>query len=138
MLDAESWIRLCIYWEVNILSYRETRKKFVLQYFMLSQSVFPWQFHLVSTFSAFLKFGISYITGQGGKFRVKNATLCLHILLWHFFVVFHEEKLDFFLFISFSDKISNFHNKLLTNLEPELVITNCSQFDDYIKCRRPS
>ena len=101
MLDAESWIRLCIYWEVNILSYRETRKKFVLQYFMLSQSVFPWQFHLVSTFSAFLKFGISYITGQGGKFRVKNATLCLHILLWHFFVVFHEEKLDFYPFYFF-------------------------------------
>ena len=29
-----------------------------------------------------------YITSQWHKFRVKNATLCLHILFWHFFVAF--------------------------------------------------
>ena len=29
-----------------------------------------------------------YITSQWHKFRIKNATLYLHILFWHFFVVF--------------------------------------------------
>ena len=29
--------------------------------------------------------------GQWGEFRVKNATICLHILFWYFFVVFHHK-----------------------------------------------
>ena len=50
-----------------------------------------------------------YITGQWGEFRVKNATLYLHILFWHF-VVF--------------DEVSNFRNRLLTNQKPKYVIRN--------------
>ena len=37
-----------------------------------------------------------YITGRWGEFRVKNATLCLHILFWLFFI----KKLCFYIFIS--------------------------------------
>ena len=109
-------------------------KKIVLQYLMLSQSVFHWQFLFTYIFSAFLKFGVCYIMGlwgvcyimgQWGKFIVKNATLCLHILLRQFFVVFHQKICVFIIFISFSDKVSNFRNKILTNLKPELMIRNC-------------
>ena len=75
-------------------------KKIVLQYLMLSKSAFHWQFLFTYIFSAFLKFGVCYITGQWGKFRVKNATLYLHILLWQFFVVFHQ-KICVFLSFSF-------------------------------------
>ena len=123
-------------------------KKIVLQYFMLSQSVFHWQFLFFYIFSASLKFGACCITSQWGKFRVKNATLCLHIPLWHCFVVLHQKMCVFIIFISFSDEVSNFCNKILTNQKPELGIRNCgtiyitlkynSHFDDYKKCQRPS
>ena len=67
-----------------------------------------------------VKFGVCYIMGQWGKFRV-----CLHILLRQFFVVFHQKICLFIIFISFSDKASNFHHKILTNLKLELMIRNC-------------
>ena len=72
-------------------------------------------FHSVS-----LKFWACYITGQWGEFRVKNATSCLHILFWHFFVVFIKK----FVFLSFS-LLSNFRNRILTNQKLKLVIRNC-------------
>ena len=43
-------------------------------------------------FSISLKFGACYIMGQWGKFRVKNGTICLHILFWYsVFVVFYHK-----------------------------------------------
>ena len=36
--------------------------------------------------------------GQWGVFRVKNATIYLHILLWYFYVIFHH-KIVFFSFL---------------------------------------
>ena len=95
-------------------------KKNMLQYLMLSQSVFHRQFLFTYIFFTSLKFGACYITHQWGKFRVKNATLCFHILLWHFFVAFYK-----IIFIYFSDEVSNFCDKILTNLKPELMIRNC-------------
>ena len=61
-----------------------------------------------------------------GKFRVKNAILCLDIILWHFLLFFIKK----FVFLSFSslfffDEVSNFGNRLLANQKSELVITNC-------------
>ena len=47
-----------------------------------------WQFLITYTFSVSLKFLACYITGQWGELIVKNATLCLHILSWHNYVVF--------------------------------------------------
>ena len=133
---------------------RETRIKIVLQYLVLSQSVFHWQFLFTYIFFASLKFGVCYITGRWDKFRVKNATLCLHKRLWHFFVVFHKKICVFIIFISFSNAVSNFCNKILTNLKPELMTKNCQcmhyhwtvcvtskynpHFDDYTKCKRRS
>ena len=46
-----------------------------------------------------LKFGACYITGQWGKLRVKNATICLHVLLLYFFVVFHHKICVFIIFL---------------------------------------
>ena len=61
-----------------------------------------------------------YITGQCGEFRVKNTNLCLHILFWHCFVVFHQK----IVFLSFSfiffDEVSNFRNRILTTQKPEM------------------
>ena len=66
-------------------------------------------------FSVSLKFGACYITGQWGKFKVKNATICLHIPFWCFVVVFQYEICVFIFFNSFFDKVSNFRNIILTN-----------------------
>ena len=79
-------------------------------------------------FSPYLeKFGACYIkgffTGQWSEFRVKNATLCLHSLLWHF-LVFFIKKIVFIIFISFFDKVSNSLNRIITNQKMELVIRN--------------
>ena len=40
-------------------------------------------------------------------------------------VVFHQKICVFIIFISFSHEVSNFRNKILTNLIPELMIRNC-------------
>ena len=50
-----------------------------------------------------------HITGQWCEFRVKDATIYLHILFWYFVVVFHH-KIRVFI-----DKGSNFCNRILTN-----------------------
>ena len=78
-------------------------------------------------FSVSLKFGACYITGHWGEFRVKNATICLHILFWYFFVVFHHKICVFIIFISFFDKVSNFRNRILTNQKRELMVSNCQR-----------
>ena len=53
-------------------------------------------------FFVYLKFGACYITGQWGDFRVKNATIRLHIhFCYFFFVVFHHKICVFIIFISF-------------------------------------
>ena len=78
-------------------------------------------------FFVYLKFGACYITGQWGDFRVKNATIRLHIhfCYFFFFVVFHHKICVFIIFISFFDKVSNFRNRILTNKKCELVVCNC-------------
>ena len=50
-------------------------------------SVYYWQFLITYIFSVSVKSRACYITGQWGEFTVKNATLYLHLLSWHFFVV---------------------------------------------------
>ena len=55
-------------------------------------NVFHWQFLITYIFSISLKFRACYIiTDQWGEFTAKNATLYLHVLSWHFFVVFHQK-----------------------------------------------
>ena len=46
------------------------------------------QFLTTYILSASLKFKACYITSQWGRFRVKNANTCLHILSWHFLLFF--------------------------------------------------
>ena len=44
----------------------------------------------------------------------------------NFFFVFNQEKCGVFLFsVLFSDEVSSFRNKILTNQKPELGIRNC-------------
>ena len=62
-----------------------------------SKSVFHWQLFITYIFSVSLKFQACYITGQWGEFTVKNATLHVLILFWHFFL-FLIKKLCFFRF----------------------------------------
>ena len=73
----------------------------------------------------------SYITGQWGKFTVKNATLYVftYIFQTFFFCFSSKKKRKKKVFLSFpilfSDEVSNFHNRLLTNQKPEQVTRNC-------------
>ena len=64
------------------------------------------------------KFQACYITGQWGEFTVKNATLHVLILSWHFFL-FLIKKLCFFHFHFVFDEVSNFRNRILTNQKPK-------------------
>ena len=84
----------------------------------VSRHVFHCQFLITYIFSVSLMFGVCYIacyiTGQWGEFWVKNATFCLHVLFWHFFVL-HQKNCLFIILISFFDKVSNFRNRILTN-----------------------
>ena len=114
-------------------------KKIVLQYLMLSQSVFHWQFLFTYIFFASLKFGACYITGKWGKFRVQNVT---------FFCCFSSKNLCFYHFHFFfwwSIKFPQQNiNQSETGTGDELYGTVCitskynPHFDDYIKCKRPS
>ena len=51
----------------------------------LVRSLFQWQFLIIYIFSVSLKFWACCIKHQWGEFTVKNPTLHLHILSWHFF-----------------------------------------------------
>ena len=59
------------------------------------------------------------------KFRIKNASWCVHIIFWHVFAVFHQ-KIVFIIFsFFFFDEVSNFGNRIVTIQKPELVRRNC-------------
>ena len=68
------------------------------------------------------------MTGQWGELRKKNATLWFTYTFLEFLfvaVVFHQNFSVSTIFISFFDKASNLHNRILTNQKSELVIRNC-------------
>ena len=46
-----------------------------------------------------------------------SPTLYFYVLFWHFFVVFHHKICIFIIFISFSDKVSNFRNRNINQAE---------------------
>ena len=90
-----------------------------------------------------LKFVACYITCQWGELRVKNATLSAYILYLAFFFVFYQKICVFVISISFFDKVSNLHNRILLNnqeteiddkkLSVEMLVTtdifnNCKSF----------
>ena len=73
--------------------------------------VFCWQFLITYIFSVSLKFQACYFMGQWGELTVKNTTLYLNILSWHFFCfVLHQKICVFIVFISFFDEIPSFCN----------------------------
>ena len=58
----------------------------------------------------------------------KKSYLILLCTFLAFFCCFSSQNLCFFfIFISFSDKVSNFRNRVLTNQKRELVISNCQR-----------
>ena len=85
-------------------------------------SVLHWLFTYI--FSVYVRSRACYIMCQWDEFRVKNASLSLNVLFWHF-LIFFIKKLAFIIFISLSDKESNFCNRILTNQKPDLAIRNC-------------
>lgn len=95
-----------------------------VSYLQNIMSVSLWQF-IIYISSVSLKFREFDITGQWIEFRVKNATICLHILCWHFFLFFVKKTCVFINFISFFFmKYHYFRNNILINQNPELVIRN--------------
>ena len=60
-----------------------------------------------------------------GRFQ---STKCCYILTYNFWGFFKFRFLSFsffFFFFFFFEKLSNFHNRILTNQKTELVIINC-------------
>ena len=58
-----------------------------------------------------------YIIGQWGEFRVKNASVCLHLLFWQFFCS-SSKHLMFLLFqFLFFGEVSGFRHRILSNQE---------------------
>ena len=86
--------------------------------------MFHWQFHITYFFSVPLKFWACYIAVQWGDFKVKNVTLCLHILSWHSFLVFSPKNCFCNFHFFFGDEASHFQNTVLTNQKIEWVIRN--------------
>ena len=86
-----------------------------VSYLQNIMSVSLWQFiiYISSVSLKFREFG----TGQWIEFRVKNATVCLHILCWHFFC-FSSIKLVFINLISFFFlmKYHYFRNNILIRI----------------------
>ena len=75
------------------------------------------------------KSGAYYITGQKGEFRLKNPTLYLTYTFLVLFYCFSSKNLslyhfDFFFFLCFFDKVSNFRNRILTSQNLEFVKRN--------------
>ena len=62
--------------------------------------------------------------GEWGDFRVQNAVIYLHTI-FGVFLNFGFYHFHFFFFFFFFEKLSNFHNRILTNQKTELVIINC-------------
>ena len=78
---------------------------------------------MICIFSVFPKSGACYVyITSVGKFRVKNATLCLHALFGN--LLFFIKECVFVIFISFFDEVSNFRNRILFNQKLELAKIN--------------
>ena len=58
--------------------------------------------------------------GSGEQIQSKECYLLSHVPFKHFFVVLHHQTCVSIIFISFSDKVSDFHNRLLINQKQEL------------------
>ena len=70
--------------------------------------MFNWQFLISYIFSVSLKFGVCYITGQRGEFRIKQATLGFSQIFWIFFSFFNYKSCVFIIVSSFFDEASSF------------------------------
>ena len=64
----------------------------------LFESVFHWRFFITYIFSVSLKFRVCYTMDKWGEFTVKNATLFLHMLSWHFLLFFIQKSFCFYHF----------------------------------------
>ena len=63
--------------------------------------------------------------GSVGQVQSKECYFRFYVLYDIFLLFLNKKKCVFIIFISFSDEISNFRSKILTNMKPELVIRNC-------------
>ena len=129
MFSGKSWqvnlSKNCLLFLFSTLVRTHVEKYKSIVWFFNLKRVLNWQF-VTYIFSVSLKFRASYITGWWGELREKNVTLCVHILSWHFVVVFYQKNCVFIIINSFFDKVSNFHNRILTNQKPvEFAIRNC-------------
>ena len=78
---------------------------------------------MICIFSVSPKSGACYVYIRSvGKFRVKNATLCLHALFGN--LLFFIKECVFVIFISFFDEVSSFCNRILFNQKLELAKIN--------------
>ena len=104
--------------------YTDHTKAYYLKTSML-RSVFPYKM----TSIYFLRPSKVWTMLQHGSVWLILTNYCYSIVLCtflEFFCCFSRHRICvFIIFISFSDKVSNFRNRILTNQKRELVVSNC-------------
>lgn len=96
--------------------------------------MFHWQFLITCIFSESLKLGAYYNTGPRGQNQSEECYFMFTCTFVAFFCCFLLKKCIFINFFSFFAGVSNFHNRILPNQKPELVIRDCQR--NYILLRR--
>ena len=96
--------------------------------------MFHWQFLITCIFSESLKLGAYYNTGPRGQKQSEECYFMFTCTFVAFFCCFLLKKCIFINFFSFFAGVSNFHNRILPNQKPELVIRDCQR--NYILLRR--
>ena len=97
---------LCLFWRGKMVLITSVKMKVSLECY--HKECVPMTITIIYIFFVSLKFGVCYITGQWGKFKLENATLCVRPLFWHF--VGFIKKMCFYHFHFFFDEVSNFFN----------------------------
>ena len=63
--------------------------------------------------------------GSVGRVQSKDCCIMFTYTFFCIFVVVFHQKICFYHFHFFFDKVSNLRNRILTNQKPELMIINC-------------
>ena len=100
-------------WLCNVLFLRDLLRDFLVTECVCLEKWYQY------IFSVSLEFGAYYITGQWGEFIIKMLLNAFRYFLG-IFCCFYHKTCVFIILITFSDEVSNFRNRILTNQKHEL------------------
>ena len=118
----ECWIHLCIYWEVNVLSYRVRWERNCASILNAITECVPMAVSFDLNFLCISKVWSMSHHGSMGHFQSKEGYFIFTYTFVAFFCCFLSKMCVSIIY--FSDEVSNFRHRVLTNQKPELVIRN--------------